>query len=256
MIAGMRNDRRSRQATGTVMDERDGRGPGRRRRGVRDREDPRLDDDPVRMASPEEVLAALEQLDLERPWEEMAPAVRPVLPRWRPFAGKVDSAPVRSWPPGIESAFGLDVGPAFLYLDEWALERWGITFDVLAERALDNVRRWAEAMPAFELQAEVITDIPTRILQTRDGWASTLLLVPDQLARAFGPEPCLVIAPMRDLVLALPVDTEPELAAWLMDELAHLDPNGLALPVFALVDGRLSIVPVPGEDGAVRGRRH
>ena len=29
--------------------------------------------------------------------------------------------------------------------------------------------------------------------------------------------------------------------AWLRDEIAEEDPNGLDLPIFALVDGRLSV---------------
>jgi len=46
---------------------------------------------------------------------------------------------------------------------------------------------------------------------------------------------------MRNLLLAAPFDADRELLEWLRDEIAAEDPNGLDLPVFALVDGRLSI---------------
>ena len=57
----------------------------------------------------------------------------------------------------------------------------------------------------------------------------------------YGDEPRLLVAPMRNLLLAAPFDADRELVAWLRDEIAFEDPNGLDLPIFALVDGRLSI---------------
>ena len=54
--------------------------------------------------------------------------------------------------------------------------------------------------------------IPTIAFQSREGWASALLLMPDALCRVLGERSGLVLAPMRDLVLRLPLDTDPELA--------------------------------------------
>jgi hypothetical protein len=46
---------------------------------------------------------------------------------------------------------------------------------------------------------------------------------------------------MRNLLLAAPFDADRSLVEWLRDEISHDDPNGLDLPIFALLDGQLSI---------------
>ena len=50
----------------------------------------------------------------------------------------------------------------------------------------------------------------------------------------------LILAPMRDLIVCLPLDTEREFARYLLEEFAAVDMNALDLPPFALVDGHLS----------------
>src|SRR4051794_21978342 len=174
----MASRRGSRATMATVTDGRAGSSSRAARRG-RVREGPPEDRPDVTMASPEEVVAALEGLDLERPWPEIAPTVVPVLPRWRPFLGGADAPVLHTWPPGIQAAFGIDLGPAFVYLGEWALRQWRITEAELAAQALDNVRRWAAAKRRYVLLPEEFGGSPARALQTRDGWASSLLLLPD-----------------------------------------------------------------------------
>ena len=65
------------------------------------------------------------------------------------------------------------------------------------------------------------------------------MLLPDELVRIFGREPQCLIAPMRDLLISMPADTDRSFAAWINDEFAEMDPNGLALDAFTLEDGRL-----------------
>jgi hypothetical protein len=67
------------------------------------------------------------------------------------------------------------------------------------------------------------------------------LLLEEELAMRYGPDPRLLIAPMRNLLLAAPFDADRSLVGWLRDEISHDDPNGLNLPIFALIDGRLTI---------------
>jgi hypothetical protein len=208
------------------------------------------------MASVEEVMAALEGVDLDQPWTALRHQVIPVLPRWRPFPGPADEPVVRSWPPGLETQFGLDIGPAFLYIGAWALGHWGVTPDELADQAIENVRERVGARRHHPLLTDSVGGLPMTAYQSRDGWASTLLLVPELLVRIFGPDPALILAPMRDLVIAVPIDSDPDLAAWLLEEFSSMDPNGLAVPVLALVDGKLSLAPA-GEGGRGRARhRH
>jgi hypothetical protein len=85
--------------------------------------------------------------------------------------------------------------------------------------------------------------IPVWWFQSGEGWASTLLLLEDELVKRYGDEPRLLIAPMRDLLLATPYDAEREIVGWLHDEISQEDPNGLQLPRLALVDGRLDLDP-------------
>jgi hypothetical protein len=73
-------------------------------------------------------------------------------------------------------------------------------------------------------------------LQTGRSVGSTLVLVPDQLARLFGRTPRLFLAPMRDLLLGLPDDVDPEIGSWLFEDFASQDPNCLA-PIGFRFDG-------------------
>ena len=82
--------------------------------------------------------------------------------------------------------------------------------------------------------------MPTLAFQSREGWASQLLLLPDQLVRVLGDRNGLILAPMRDLVISLPLDVEREFAHWLLEEFAEVDMNALDIPPLALVDGHLS----------------
>jgi hypothetical protein len=65
---------------------------------------------------------------------------------------------------------------------------------------------------------------------------SSLVLAPQELVRILGDAPRSIIAPMRDLLIALPPG-EVELASWLFAEIASGDPNHLPARLFEL-DGR------------------
>jgi hypothetical protein len=92
-----------------------------------------------------------------------------------------------------------------------------------------------------EMEYGTVADVPIWWYQSHGGLASGLLLLEDELQQRYGDEPRLLVAPMRNLLLAAPFDTDRELLAWLRDEISEEDPNGLDLPIFALVEGRLSV---------------
>ena len=191
-------------------------------------------------ASVDEVMDAIERLDLGAPWSEVAPNLRLALPRRRPLPPGTEDLPARDFPPGIRVTLGLDVGPAMLFVTHEQLAGWGVTAGRAFEQALANVTTRAASSRQFALLHERILDVPTVAFQSREGWASALLLIPDELARVFGSRDGLVIAPMRDLLLLLPLDADPDLARFLLEEFAAEDMNALDLPLFALVDGKLS----------------
>lgn len=189
------------------------------------------------VASAEEVMDALRGLDIDGPWEVIAPSVVPVLPRRRPMPGDADPPIVRQWPGGLTSTFGIDVGPALVFISEGLLARWSIDADVLAAQAITNLHERLPRALADGVLHDATGGLPLTAFQSGDGWASTLLLAPDLLPAVFGPEPALLLAPMRDLLIALPVDADPGLAAWMLDDFAALDPNGLDVPVMAFLEG-------------------
>ena len=91
--------------------------------------------------------------------------------------------------------------------------------------------------------------MPTLAFQSREGWASALLLLPDQLARVFGDEPRLILAPMRDVLFGLPLDANREFARWFLDDFRDLDMNALDVPLLTFADGELQLdrrVPMNG----------
>ena len=107
--------------------------------------------------------------------------------------------------------------------------------------SMDNLRASVSAEKYLEMEYGTIDDVPFWWYQSNGGLASGLLLLQDELAMRYGKEPRLLIAPMRNLLLAAPFDADRTLVGWLRDEISYEDPNGLDLPIFALLDGLLSI---------------
>jgi hypothetical protein len=197
----------------------------------------------VEIPSMDELLEAIEQVDLERPWHDVAPTVWPMLPRRRPLPPAADPPVRRRYPPGIDVGFGLDIGPAMLHVVSGQLDRWGVSEQDVADRAFANVRTHTKARRQFGIVEDRIQGVQVSGFQSREGWASALLLMPELLAYVLGAGPALFIAPMRDLLLRLPIDTDPELAHWLLEEFAAFDPNALDIPVLSRIDDQLRFVP-------------
>jgi hypothetical protein len=196
------------------------------------------------------VRAALDGLSQDLPWPELRDRLRPVFIRRRPLPPGMTVPLTRRLPPGLDVALGADIGPAFLYISAALLDSWPVGEDEAFAIALGNLRSVIESERYFEIAYEPIDDVPVWWYQSHGGLASGLLLLEDILVARYGDQPRVLMAPMRNLLLAAPYDADREVMAWLRDEIAHADPNGLDLPLFALVDGRLTI-----EDHATGSRR-
>jgi hypothetical protein len=201
-------------------------------------------------ATPEEVVAAIERLDPALPWPGVRGLVVPVLPRVRPFPGP-DADFVRTvLPPGILVSFALDIGPALTYIGSSLFATWPIDRATLAATAQANARRLAATCGPEQVLDDHIGDVPISVFQSRIGIASAMLLVPEHLERLLGRGPRLLLAPMRDLLIALPPDVDRDFAAWLAGEWEALDPNHLHLGAFHHEAG--TVVPIPLDDDAAR----
>lgn len=200
--------------------------------------------DPEVISTPglEELLASIERFDPAIDWRTARPLVRPMLPRRRPLPPTMPVAYRVMVPPGILTAFGLDIGRAFVYVTADHLDRWGIGPDALVEAAMTNVRRLAAGCDP----TAVVTPFGppgVRALLSRVGIGSSLLLAADLVPRFFGPEPVLLAAPMRDLLIALPIGMDREEAGWLAREIGQMDPNGLDLGLFRFADAAITAEP-------------
>ena len=220
------------------MDERSKRRDGRRRRHGRHYRTVDLGNGVVQ-AAPEAVFSAMAGLPPNLDWPTMAPGVVPILPRRRPMPQAL-SEPVRvTLPPGIPTGFGIDIGPAFLVVGTSLLATWPIGPAELVATALANLRGRLAPVRPRDLVREAIDGVPVRVLQSGAGCASALVLLPDELTRIFGSEPQCLVAPMRDLLISLPADTDRAFAGWLNAEFSAMDPNGLDLDAFVLEGGGL-----------------
>jgi hypothetical protein len=193
----------------------------------------------IEQATPEAVFRAMGGLPPDLDWEVLAPNVIPILPRRRPLPPQAGEPFRVTLPPGIPTGFGIDIGPAFLVVGTSLLSSWPIGPADLVATGLENLRARMRAVRSRDLVGQDIDGIPVRVLQSGVGCASALVLVPDELTRIFGVEPQCLIAPMRDLLISMPLDTDRAFVGWLNDEFSTMDPNGLELDAFTLEEGTL-----------------
>ena len=226
------------------MDNRRKRRAERRRRAGKDYPAEDLGNG-IEVATADAVMAAMGALPPDLGWEELAPAVIPVLPRRRPMP-PLAGEPVRvTLPPGIPTGFGIDIGPAFLVVGESLLAGWPVGPADLVARALANLHDRSRPVRPRDVVALDIDGVPVRVLQTGLGCASALVLASDELRRILGDRPQCLLAPMRDVLVSLPSDVDRRFASWLNEELATMDPNGLALDAFVLDESGLRYERLP-----------
>jgi hypothetical protein len=177
-------------------------------------------------------------------WDEVADEILPVFERARPFAFEVEPPAQAIVPPGVTIGFGVDLGLAFARVAAAHLDGWPVDLAGLTDRALRNLRARTRQARDFDLVEGPVGGVPTVAFQSRDGWASTTVLVPDAVERLFGRQPALFIAPSRDLLVGLPHDVDLEFATWLTEVFEAADPNALRLEAFEWRDGTIACRPL------------
>ena len=184
-------------------------------------------------------------------WDDVAADVLPIFERARPLAAEVDPPALAIVPPGVTVGFGVDLGLAFARVSTVHLDAWPVDVRALTERALRNLRKRARHATDYDLVEELVGGVPAVAFQSRDGWASTAVLVPEAIERFFGRAPGLFIAPSRDLLIRLPRDVDLEFATWLTEGFETADPNALRLEAFEWRDGTMRCRPLARDSVAV-----
>lgn len=157
-------------------------------------------------------------LDPHAGWAELGPKLLPVLKRVdHPYPA--DAAPLHiQVPPGIWTGFGIDLGPAFGHVSAPMVAAWGVDHAMLLGTALENLRRLIAVEPPQVQDVDV--DGESIVAIQGQGWGSSLVLLPEALQPILGARPRVLLAPVRNTVLALPEDADLELAAGLWHALA------------------------------------
>jgi hypothetical protein len=184
-------------------------------------------------------------------WDDVRDDIMPIFERARPFAGQLDPPARAIVPPGVTIGFGVDLGLAFARVSVVHLADWPVEVPALTERAMRNLRKRARHATDYDLVEEAIGGVPAVAFQSRDGWASTVVLIPDAVERLFGRAGALFIAPSRDLLVRLPPDVDLEFATWLTEEFEASDPNALRLEAFEWRDRAMRCRPLMRDSVAV-----
>jgi hypothetical protein len=166
----------------------------------------------------EQILSAFQGFDPSGPWASVVDRIVPVLKR-RHHPYPPDMAPIHILvPPGVWTGFGIDLGPAFSHVSQRLLDGWGVDHATLLGAALENleglVRRERPVVDTVPVDGIEVTAIQGQ------GWGSSLILAPDLLQPILGPTPRLLMAPVRNTLLALPEDVTEDLALDLWDAIA------------------------------------
>jgi hypothetical protein len=164
------------------------------------------------------ILAAFDGFDPTGPWSSIAPRIVPVLKRvHQPYPPEMAPLHIRV-PPGVWTGFGIDLGPAFSHVSQTLLDGWGVDHATLLGTALDNlssvVQRERPVIDTVPVDGIVITAIQGQ------GWGSSLILAPDLLRPILGATPRVLLAPVRNTLLALPDDVDDDLAIDLWQAIA------------------------------------
>ena len=181
------------------------------------------------------------------PWDWAAPRLVPFLsgPCFDP-PGEPLVRTRSSIGPMVE--FGVDLGGAFSYVDERVAQRWECSPDQLLERSLENLGLRASRLDASMVRTGVMSGRGIRLLRGEPRWATSLLLVPDQLFRLFGDHDQWLGAPTTSILVSIPADTPTAVVADIVVDFEAGALRPLWLGLFALIDGRIGWCDDPADD--------
>ncbi|HSL77388.1 MAG TPA: hypothetical protein VK867_10595 [Candidatus Limnocylindrales bacterium] len=167
----------------------------------------------------ERLLAAFEGFDPNAPWADVASRIVPILKRLHhPYPPEMAPIHIRV-PPGIWTGFGIDLGPAFSHISQTLLDGWGVDHATLLGTALANLTELARRERPI-IDTVPVDGVDITAIQGQ-GWGSSLILVPEVLRPILGPAPRVLLAPVRNTLLALPEDVDEGLVVDLWQAIAN-----------------------------------
>jgi uncharacterized protein YtpQ (UPF0354 family) len=142
--------------------------------------------------------------------------------------------------PGVAVVFGLDLGAAFPLVDDAVSTRWESSAEQIREVATSNLERWAAELEPRIVRTATMSGHQIRLIQDRPGWASSIVLVPEELRRLFGDHDQIFAAPRRDTLLNFQPDIPSRVAGEIVVDFEAGATYPLMLDPFGLEDGTLS----------------
>ena len=172
------------------------------------------------------------------PWAWAAPRMLPILagPSFDPPGEPLIRARSEIGP---MVQFGIDLGGVFTYVDEAVAQRWECSREQLIERALENLCHRTSSIQGTHIASGVMSGRSIRVLQDRPGWASSLILAPDELFRLFGDHDQILGTPTASCLVSLPSDTPPPVVADILVGLEHRTVRPLWLDPFVVAGRRI-----------------
>src|SRR3954451_11981467 len=174
------------------------------------------------------ISAAASSLDPALPWTAVGPRILPLIKRiHHPYPPELRPLQL-DVPPGLPTGFAIDLGPALAHVTPGQLAGWGIDVADLLAVSLANLRRLVSAEPPHVDRLEWAGIALTAV--QGQGWGSSLLLVPEVLQPILGKGPALLLAPVRNTLLAMPEETHDDVVELVWSSLADGAHDELDLP--------------------------
>ena len=121
----------------------------------------------------------------------------------------VESMMIFDWQKGLKMVMVLDFERSMRFVRTEELEKWEIEPEQLREQAMKNLA--AKTGPLWEAALNEARKSKTFRFKAFDGYDASRILLPDlyeRVSRALNSEKIVVIAPMRDLLMAFPYENE------------------------------------------------
>jgi hypothetical protein len=184
------------------------------------------------------MIRAARRLPKPVPWEWARPRLVPLLAG--PMIDPEGDSLIRSvMDPGVAVVFGIDLGKAFPFVDETVARRWECSVDQIQEVATANLRRRTARLAPTVVRTATLSGHRIRLIQDRPAWASSILLVEDEVRRLFGNHDQLFAAPQRNTLLNFQPDIPERIAGEIVVDFEMGAACPLMLDPFMLEDGRL-----------------